>query len=139
MTTNNMLNVKKGQPRRPLVLEPQSRDILNSIRDNLTAKNPTTRQQSAPVTTKDSPDYGTQQRHDSVSSGCSNPSVPKSNSTTHTKRKDKYVDKALDEIRKALHPFKTDSGNTQDSGTLEGEDTYDKVIFLLISLFQDFK
>ena len=110
-------------PRRPLVLPPESREILASIRDSLNKRTDQTVQ--APPRARDSPDVVSQARRDSLSSGSSGtPSLskpPSQGATGSAQNKKKYTDNALRSIREALKPYKTqDSGNSSLESSQDG-------------------
>lgn len=110
------MNTRRAEPRRPLVLPPESREILTSIRDSLKQ----TTSQNSLTKKHDSPDYS-QAKHDSISSGSSGaPSLQKVGSDTQNKKK--YNAEAMKSIREILKPYKTDSGN---SSLESSQDSYD--------------
>lgn len=105
-----MINGRKRQePRRPLVLQDEKREILKSLRDSLSK---TTGQNSALAKTRESPDIQT--RHETHSSG----GMP--TSTAQSKKQNSYKTKALHEIRETLKPYKTDSGNSSLESSQDG-------------------
>lgn len=114
-----MQNTRKRQePRRPLVLQDEKREILKSIRDNLSK---TTGQNNNTARTGESPDnFGIQARHDSISSGSTTKAT-----TTQTKKPKNYKTKVLNEIRETLKPYKTDSGNSSLESSQDGSTTMD--------------
>lgn len=119
-----MLNGRKRQePRRPLVLQDDKREILKNLRDSLSKTTGTGQNNNNVVKARDSPDsYGIQARHDSVSSG-SAPGVTKPSSTAQSKKQNSYKTKALHEIRETLKPYKTDSGNSSLESSQDGSTT----------------
>ena len=109
---------RKGQePRRPLLLQNESRSILESISNNLKKSAISIKQQQNVTTQRgDSPDFA---RHDNASAGNVGLSKP-SNVTKSKKVKDLYTSKAFDEIRKTLHPYNKESGSeVQDASSSE--------------------
>ena len=93
------------------MLEQDSREILNSIRDSLSN---TTRVQQQNAAVRDSPDHVSQGRHDSISS-TGTPGSAKFSASSQQKKKTTYTVDALEQIRKTLRPYKTDSGNSAAS------------------------
>lgn len=120
-----MINGRKRQePRRPLVLQDDKREILKSLRDSLSKTTGTGQNNNNVTKTRDSPDsFGIQTRHDSVSSSGSAPGITKSGTTAQTKKQNSYKTKALHEIRETLKPYKTDSGNSSLESSQDGSTT----------------
>jgi hypothetical protein len=119
-----MINGRKRQePRRPLVLQDEKREILKSLRDSLSRTTGTGQNNNNVTKARESPDiHGIQTRHDSVSSG-SAPGLTKPNTTAQTKKQNSYKTKALNEIRETLKPYKTDSGNSSLESSQDGSTT----------------
>lgn len=118
------MNSRRPEPRRPLVLPQESREILTSIRDSL--KNTTS--QNSLTKKHDTPDY-TQAKHDSLSSGSAGaPSLQKPGSDTQNKKKHNYNAEAMKSIREILKPYKTDSGNSSLESSQDGSYDISKTI-----------
>ena len=109
------MNSRRPEPRRPLVLPQESREILTSIRDSLKQ----TTSQGSLTKKHDSPDYS-QAKHESVSSGPGGaPSLQKAGVDKPNKKK--YNAEAMKSIREILKPYKTDSGNSSlESSSQDG-------------------
>ncbi|KAL4233551.1 Serine/threonine-protein kinase lats1 [Mactra antiquata] len=123
-----MLNGRKRQePRRPLVLQDEKREILKSIRDNLSKT--TGQNNNVTSRTRESPDsFGLQNRHDSISSGSTTKVT-----TTQIKKQKNYKTKVLNEIRETLKPYKTDSGNSSLESSQDGSSSMDRTMLQQIS------